>query len=399
MCDVTGTKAREAELRSSERFVSAITDSMGEGMFALDGDGRLTYMNRAAEQLLGWTREELEDRSMHEVTHYQRADGSPFPVEDCPLTSVRAGGPAVRIDDDVFTCKAGVLLPVAYTAAPLVAGDGQGLVVVFSDITLRKVEDARRRRELEWLLWVGRIKEALDEHRFVLHAQPIIALPGRRTAAYELLLRMIGRDGTVIAPNTFLPVAERFDLIGEIDHWVTTEAVKLAATGVSVHFNLSGKSLVDRDLVAEIKRLLSDFDADPGLLVCEITETAIAADQALAQAFVRELAGLGLRLALDDFGTGYGGLTYLKRLQVELVKIDIEFVRDLPGNPESQHVVKAIVNLAQGFGRKTVAEGVENEKTLELLEGLDVDYAQGFWIGRPEPLADGAPSGRSSEPV
>ena len=292
----------------------------------------------------------------------------------------------------MFTCKNGELLPVAYTAAPIVAGDGQGLVVVFNDITLRKVEDERRRRELEWLLWVGRIKEALDEHRFVLHAQPIIALPGRRTVAHELLLRMIDRDGTVIAPDTFLPVAERFDLIGEIDHWVTTEAVKLAASGVSVHFNLSGKSLVDRDLIAEIKRLLSDFDADPGLLVCEITETAIAADQALAQAFVRQLAGLGLRLALDDFGTGYGGLTYLKRLQVELVKIDIDFVRDLPENPESQHVVKAIVNLAQGFGRKTVAEGVENEKTLELLERLGVDYAQGFWIGRPAPLEDRDPT-------
>ncbi len=399
MCDVTGAKAREGELHSSERFVSAITDSMAEGMFALDGDGRLTYMNRAAEQLLGWTREELADRSVHEVTHYQHADGSPFPVEDCPLTNVRAGGPAVRVDDDVFTCKNGELLPVAYTAAPIVAGDGKGLVVVFSDITLRKVEDERRRRELEWLLWVGRIKEALDEHRFVLHAQPIIALPGRRTVAHELLLRMIGRDGTVIAPNTFLPVAERFDLIGDIDRWVTAEAVKLAGTGLSVHFNLSGKSLGDRDLVAEITRLLSEFDADPGLLVCEITETAIAADQALAQAFVRQLTGLGLRLALDDFGTGYSGLTYLKRLQVELVKIDIEFVRDLPENPESQHVVKAIVNLAQGFGRKTVAEGVENEKTLELLEGLGVDYAQGFWIGRPEPLADGAPSGHPSESV
>jgi PAS domain S-box-containing protein len=399
MCDVTGAKAPAAELHSSERFVSAITESMAEGMFALDGDGRLTYMNRAAEELLGWTREELADRSVHEMTHYQHADGSPFPVEDCPLTSVRAGGPAVRVDDDVFTCKNGELLPVAYTAAPIVVGDGQGLVVVFNDITLRKVEDERRRRELEWLLWVGRIKEALDEHRFVLHAQPIIELPSRRTVAHELLLRMIGRDGTVIAPNTFLPVAERFDLIGEIDRWVTTEAVKLAATGVSVHFNLSGKSLVDRGLVAEIKRLLSDLEADPGLLVCEITETAIASDQELAEAFVRQLAGLGLRLALDDFGTGYGGLTYLKRLQVELVKIDIEFVRDLPENPESQHVVKAIVNLAQGFGRKTIAEGVENEKTLELLEDLGVDYAQGFWIGRPAPLQDRAPYDRSSEPV
>ena len=132
--------------------------------------------------------------------------------------------------------------------------------------------------------------------------------------------------------------------------------------------------------------------------MCEITETAIAADQTLAQTFVRQLAGLGVRLALDDFGTGYGGLTYLKRLQVELVKIDVDFVRDLPENPESQHVVKAIVNLAQGFGRKTVAEGVENENTLELLERLGVDYAQGFWIGRPEPLEDGVPSGNGKVP-
>ena len=378
--------------------MSAITDSMAEGMFALDGDGRLTFMNRAAEQLLGWTQDELGDRTMHEATHYQRADGSPLPVEDCPLTSVRAGGPAVRVDDDVFTCKNGELLPVAYTAAPIVAGDGRGLVVVFNDITLRKVEDERRRRELEWLLWVGRIKEALDEDRFVLHAQPIIALPSGRIVAHELLLRMLDRDGAMIGPGTFLPVAERFGFIAEIDRWVTTEAVKLAGSGVSVHFNLSGKSLADRNLIAEIGRLLSEFDADPGMLVCEITETAIAADQELVKTFVRQLVDLGVRVALDDFGTGYGGLTYLKRLQVELVKIDIDFVRDLPENPESQHVVKAIVNLAQGFGRKTVAEGVENEQTLELLERLGVDYAQGFWIGRPTALEERVPSRKQHAP-
>ena len=391
MSDVTAPKTREAELRSSERFVSAITDSMMEGMFALDSEGRLTYINRAAEQLLGWTQAELTDRSVHDATHYQHADGSPFPVEDCPLTSVRAGGPGLRVDDDVFTRKNGEMLPVAYSAAPVVVGDGQGLVVVFNDITLRKLEDERRRREFESLHWVGRISEALDEHRLVLYAQPIIELPGREIVAHEVLLRIIGRDGTVIGPATFLPVAERFGLITEIDRWVTTEAVRLAGKGFGVHFNLSGKSLADRGLIAEIERLLVQFDADPASLVCEITETAIADDQELAQAVVRQLAGLGVRIALDDFGTGYGGLMNLRRLRVELIKIDVEFVRDLPENPESQHVVKAIVNLAQGFARKTVAEGVENEATLELLERLGVDYAQGFWIGRPEPLEHGVP--------
>ena len=137
---------REAELRSSKRFVSAITDSMAEGMFALDGEGRVTYMNRAAGQLLGFSEEELAGRSMHEVTHCQHADGSAFPVEDCPLTSVRAGGPAIRIDDDVFTRQNGALLPVAYSAAPLTAGASRGLVVVFHDISARReAEDAIRR--------------------------------------------------------------------------------------------------------------------------------------------------------------------------------------------------------------------------------------------------------------
>ncbi len=375
---------REAELSSSERFISAITDSMTEGMFALDGEGRVTYMNRAAVELLGWSEAELIGQPMHELTHSQHADGSVFPVEDCPLTSLRVGRPDIRVDDDVFTHKSGGLIPVAYSAAPL-AGS-RGLVVVFSDISLRKAQDEHRRRELESLHWVGRIRDALDEHRLVLYAQPVIELPSRRQVTQELLLRMIDRDGTVIGPGQLLPVAERFGLIGEIDRWVVAQAVELAASGVSVHFNLSGQSLSDRDLVPEIARLLSDSRADPQLLVCEITETAIAADQPVAEAFVHQLAALGVRIALDDFGTGFGGLTYLKRLPCEQLKIDVEFVSDLTVNPESQHVVKAIVNLAQGFGRKTVAEGVENEETLELLEQLSVDYAQGFWIGRPKPL-------------
>jgi len=137
---------------------------------------------------------------------------------------------------------------------------------------------------------------------------------------------------------------------------------------------------------AAIEARIGHKFADPALLVCEITETALAKDEAVAAAFVYELAQLGCEIALDDFGMGYGGFGYLKRLPVAALKIDIEFVRDLPQNSENQHVVKATVNLAKGFGRRTIAEGVEDLTTLALLEELGVDYAQGFAIGRPLPI-------------
>ena len=118
----------------------------------------------------------------------------------------------------------------------------------------------------------------------------------------------------------------------------------------------------------------------------EITETALIADEAAARAFAEHLHDLGCKLALDDFGTGYGGFTYLKHLPVDYLKIDIEFVRDLPRDAASQHVVQAVVQLAAGLGKQTVAEGVEDDETLALLEGYGVDLAQGFGIGRPRSL-------------
>jgi len=197
---------------------------------------------------------------------------------------------------------------------------------------------------------------------------------------------MIDRDGVIIAPDRFLPAAEQYDLIEEIDRWVLARAIKLAGHGIKVHFNISGKSLGSRELISDLVRGLRDTGADPSLLVCEITETALATDEAVAEAYVHELRELGCGIALDDFGTGYGGFSYLKHLPLTVVKIDIEFVRDLPENPQNQHVVKAIVNLAQAFARQTIAEGVESQATLELLEQYDVDYAQGYELGRPAPI-------------
>jgi EAL domain-containing protein (putative c-di-GMP-specific phosphodiesterase class I) len=259
-------------------------------------------------------------------------------------------------------------------------------VIVFTDASTRWAADQRRARELENLNWVGRIRDALDEERLVLYAQPIMDVRSREVVMYELLLRMVDSDGTIIAPGRFLPAAEQYGLIEDIDRWVLAEAIKLAARGQKVHFNISGKSLGSRVLINDLTRLLNETGADPGLLICEITETALASDEALNEAFVHDLSALGCQIALDDFGVGYGGFAYLKRLPITVIKIDIQFVRDLDTNYQNQHIVKATVNLAQGFGRQTVAEGVEAQALLELLEQYGVDYAQGFAIGLPAPV-------------
>jgi EAL domain-containing protein (putative c-di-GMP-specific phosphodiesterase class I) len=296
-------------------------------------------------------------------------------------------GEAVRVEDDTMIGKDDRVLPVAYSSAPImIDGQIEGLVIVFTDITARKAEEERRRQEHEAAAWVGRIQDALDEDRFVLYTQPIIDVHSREIVRHELLIRMTSLDEGIIAPGRFLPTAEKYGLIAQIDLWVIRQACRIAAEGRKVNFNISGKSLGSRDLIAALAEELNNTGADPALLMCEITETALAADEALAGAFVRELVDLGCKVALDDFGMGYGGFSYLKRFSFNELKIDMEFGRDLIGNPENQHVVKAIVNLAQGFGRTTIAEGIEDTAALDLLQEYGVDYAQGYAIGKPAPI-------------
>ena len=387
MSDITASKAQAVELRRSEHFVAALTDSMVEGMFALDGDGRVTYMNHAAEKLLGWTKNELAGRSIHDTVHYQHQDHSPYAAADCPLHHALRTGTTVRVEDDTFTSRDGRLLAVSYSASPITIDDQvKGIAVAFGDVSARRASEQRHKQELETLTWIGRIRDALDEDRMLLYAQPIIDLHNRAVVAHELLLRMVDHDGAIIAPIRFLPAAEQYGLIEEIDRWVLAQAISLSGRGHKVHFNISAKSLGSRELMNDLKRGLRDTGAALGLLVCEITETALASDETVAEAFVHELRDLGCEIALDDFGIGYGGFAYLKRLPITVIKIDVEFVRDLVENPQNEHVVNAIVNLAQGFGRQTVAEGVENQATLELLAEYGVDYAQGCAIGHPAPI-------------
>jgi PAS domain S-box-containing protein len=374
------------ERRQAEEFRSIVMSNMAEGLFTLDAQGCLTSMNKAAEKMLGWTEKELLGKVMADFVLSKGLGGEAIEEGDRALMSVRAEGKHVVLEDHAYRCKNGSLLSVAVSASPLLSGDSvDGVIVVSRDITDEKSERLRLTRELAALTWVGRIREALDEDRLVLYSQPIVPLRGGRPSE-ELLLRMVGRRaGEIIAPNAFLGVAEKYGLITEIDQWVIKQAIRLAATGRHVGANLSAESIVCCDLLALIDSELRQTGADPANLVFEITETALMRDMEKANTFARGVVERGCAVALDDFGTGFGTFTHVKNLEIKYLKIDIEFVRGLINSDANQHVVKAIVNLAQGFGCETIAEGVEDGETLELLKALGVDYAQGFHLGRPAP--------------
>jgi EAL domain-containing protein (putative c-di-GMP-specific phosphodiesterase class I)/ketosteroid isomerase-like protein len=256
------------------------------------------------------------------------------------------------------------------------------------DITDRKDRETQLEHDVGEALWLGRIRDALDEDRFVLYAQPIVDLMTGETVQHELLLRMRSEDGTIVAPGEFLPAAERYGLISEIDRWVIRQAVEIAAEGVPAEFNLSGRSIGDPDILRELAAALEESGVDPSLLVVEVTETAFVGQTEAGRAFAERVRELGCRLALDDFGTGFSSLSYLKHLPADHLKIDIDFVRELTSSDTDARVVRGIVGLAREFNQTTIAEGVEDEETLVLLREMGVDLAQGYLFGRPAPLAE-----------
>jgi diguanylate cyclase (GGDEF)-like protein/PAS domain S-box-containing protein len=252
------------------------------------------------------------------------------------------------------------------------------------------------------LEWAERIRAALDEDRLVLHAQPVVETATGRTTQHELLVRMVDAHGDLIPPGSFLPIAERFGLIREIDRWVVTRAIRMLGEHreegrhPTVEINLSAHSLGDAQLAVHIGRELRAAGAAATQLIFEVTETAAIGNIAAARTFAERLGELGCRFALDDFGAGFGSFYYLKHLPFDFIKIDGEFVRNCAADPTDRLVIGAVVELARGMGKRTIAEFVGDEQTLTILTELGVDYVQGFHLGPPAPLENwlGLPSGR-----
>ncbi len=258
---------------------------------------------------------------------------------------------------------------------------------------------AANRREIDSKhhAWLDRLRSAVENDLFVLFAQQITDISGSGATQFELLLRMRDEFGELIPPAAFLYNAERFDLMGEIDRWVLRNAVKLlhdhhnAGNDIRLAVNLSGKTMNDINLPADLAAMLAEHPIPEGHLIIEVTETAAIVNIDRARDLARELRQLGCRFALDDFGAGFASFYYLKHLAFDYLKIDGEFIKNLTSTPTDQLVVRAVVEIAKGLGTETVAEFVGDEPTLDMLRDLGVNYGQGFHLGRPGPLAENLP--------
>jgi PAS domain S-box-containing protein len=233
-----------------------------------------------------------------------------------------------------------------------------------------------------------RVADALGTDRFTLYAQPILELQSNEVTRHELLLRVLDESDGPQSPAQVLDIAERLDAVYDIDLWVVERAMQLAADQPDrcLQINLSGRSVGDPRLTDEVERLIAAYRVRPEQLTFEITETALIGNLSEARRFADRIRDLGCELALDDFGSGYASFRYLRIFPIDLVKIDGEYVVDLVHNPQDQVLVRALVQVCQAYGIRTVAEFVQDEPTLRLLRELGVDYVQGYLIGRPSPV-------------
>ena len=244
-------------------------------------------------------------------------------------------------------------------------------------------------------------QEGMDAERmwsergmFVLACQPVLEVESGKIAQHELLLRVRGEGGELTLPGVFLATAERFGLIGAVDRWVAREAIRLVAAHASegrslvVEVNLSSRSLADNGFPAHVAREIEATGIDPSLIIFEASERDLRDDLERSAKLANELTELGCRFALDDFGAGVGSLMQLKELPLSFVKIDGHVMANAADSAADRAIVAALVALCKELGIATIAESVEDDRTLTAADRLGVNYAQGHFLGHPHPVAD-----------
>jgi diguanylate cyclase (GGDEF)-like protein/PAS domain S-box-containing protein len=236
--------------------------------------------------------------------------------------------------------------------------------------------------------WLAKVRSALRDGGFALTFQPIIQLGNGEPLHFEALIRMRGDDGVIIPPDKFLPAAERYGLMPQIDRWVFDEVMRILESEktLRIFMNLSARSLSDEQLLAYIQERLRSSSLEPGRISFEITETAAISDLGSARNWIRRLKDLGCLIALDDFGVGFSSFGYLRALAVDYIKLDRTFVRDLDTNATNRALVQAVNTVARILGKEVIAEGVESEAHADALRTIGVDHGQGYHLGMPVEL-------------
>jgi len=253
--------------------------------------------------------------------------------------------------------------------------------------------DANNEQPQQVMQWFSRLQSALEEDRFILYAQEIASIHHPHTAHYEVLIRMLDQDGNIVPPNSFIPAAERFNLMQSIDRWVLEKVCLYFADLPKslqklpvISINLSGISVSDKHFLQATSKLFDQYDTPTDRICFEITETAAISNFKDALTFMTEMKKRDCRFSLDDFGSGLSSFTYLKTLPVDYLKIDGHFVKNITDDLVDKEFVESIHRIAQIMGIKTIAEFVENEQILDILRDIGVDYAQGYGISKPVPL-------------
>ena len=368
----------------------------------------------AGDSLLKQLAEVLRN-SIRESDTLARIGGDEFAIimAHCPQTDAQRVAENIRqliegfqfnFDDHSFNVTASIgLVDIALVgnkfSEVLSAADGASYAAKEkggNKVHIYRPDDREIIRWQQDMRWTSTINNALNEGRFVLYAQEIIPVSSRSEPVqrYEILIRMIDKEGQIVLPDEFLPSAEKYGLMPKLDRWVleTTFDWILGQTRIGAQLpmlsiNLSGSSLSDEAL---LQNLLTRFakDIDPELICFEITETLAVSSFLQANNFIGKLRKIGCRFSIDDFGSGVCSYAYLKQLDFDYIKIDGFFVRSAPDDPVDQAVIRSINEIGHLMGKQTVAEYVENKSIRDELEAIGVDFAQGFGIHNPVPLSE-----------
>jgi len=411
---LTGLRNRRSFEQALELRLAEMRRGKGQGAIVwLDLDDfkevNDTLGHRAGDEVLVMLAEQL-NKQVRESNMLARLGGDEFAILLAEVTEEEAETAAARILSAInsFTYVIEGRSIRLSASVGVVTYPGHGTTVeellANADLAMYHAKDSGRSRvhvhqvDDLWkqdikarVSWNERITDALENNRFALFGQPLLDLRTQEIASYELLIRMLDDNGELIMPAEFLPTAERLGLIHDIDHWVIQEAVRLLAAHpemeAGLDVNLSGKAFADPNLLPTIATALSNAHVDPHRLGFEITETAAIADVTRAQELIGALKELGCRFSLDDFGSGFSSFYYLKHLAIDCLKVDGSFIKALPYSKQDQHLVRGMVEMCRGLEIEVVAEYVEDAEILIAVTDLEIDYAQGYHISRPAPMA------------
>ncbi len=408
---------REFEIRVERAINHAHTQTSTHALLYLDLDQfkivNDTCGHAAGDELLQQLAQILLSTVRHRDT-LSRLGGDEFGMllENCPLDkAVEIANNLLKAiesfhftwSDSTFTLGISIgVVPIDRSttdiASAMSAADSACYIAKESgrnQIQIAHMGDRRLQERHGEMQWVARLNTALEKNQFVLYYQAVVpcANKTRDGKHLEILLRLIDHDGTVITPGTFLPAAEKYNLVSSIDRWVIEHSFSWLAgksgensRNITLSVNLSGQTIGSSDMLKFIIDKMEETGVSPEQVIFEVTETAAIANITSATSFMLTLRGCGFRFSLDDFGSGLSSFTYLKKLPVDFLKIDGVFVRDILSDPVDYAMVKSISELGQLLGKKTIAEFVETLELSDELRKMGIDYVQGHAFGKPQPL-------------